>query len=105
MYISKSFTYKEIPKSFGIIKNKPKVAILREQGVNGHYEMANAFAKSGFIAVDVTMNSIIDNEESLKSYSGMVFCGGFSYGDVLGAGRGWANKILHNSKLFDEFSN
>ena len=105
LYISKSFTYKEIPKSFGIIKNKPKVAILREQGVNGHYEMANAFAKSGFIAVDVTMNSIIDNEESLKSYSGMVFCGGFSYGDVLGAGRGWANKILHNSKLFDEFSN
>ena len=105
LYISKK--YNDIKKSdnlFNIQKNKPRIGILREQGVNGHYEMANSFNIVGFESVDVTMNSLIENQNALSSFNGIVFCGGFSYGDVLGAGRGWANKILHNKKLFDEFS-
>ena len=69
---------------------------MREQGINGHYEMANAYSKNGFETYDVSMNSLISMENNLQDFQGIVFCGGFSYGDVLGAGRGWANKILHN---------
>jgi phosphoribosylformylglycinamidine synthase len=82
---------------------RPKVAILREQGVNGHIEMAAAFTRAGFDAVDVHMNDLIHATTTLEEYQGIVACGGFSYGDVLGAGGGWAKSILYNSKLRDAF--
>ena len=105
LYIDKKFSDPQINQVFSISKTKPKIAILREQGVNGHYEMANAFSENGFNAIDVTMNSLIAKENNLNDFQGTVFCGGFSYGDVLGAGRGWANKILHNEILLGIFSN
>ena len=83
---------------------KPKIAILREQGINGHIEMAAAFTKAGFEATDVHMSQILSGEVSLSRFKGLAACGGFSYGDVLGAGRGWANSILLNHKAKDEFS-
>ena len=81
----------------------PKMAILREQGVNGQVEMAAAFDKAGFETVDVHMSDIISGRVTLDSFKGMVACGGFSYGDVLGAGGGWARSILFNNKARDEF--
>ena len=83
---------------------RPAMAILREQGVNGHVEMAAAFDRAGFKAVDVTMSDIIAGRTSLKDFSGFVACGGFSYGDVLGAGEGWAKSILFNNRARDDFS-
>jgi phosphoribosylformylglycinamidine synthase len=83
---------------------KPKVAILREQGVNGHMEMAHAFRSAGFTAVDVHMSDLVSQKVSLNDFQGLAACGGFSYGDVLGAGGGWANSILFNSKLHDMFA-
>ncbi len=83
---------------------RPKIAILREQGVNGHVEMAAAFDRAGFAAFDVHMSDIISGRISLKDFAGFVACGGFSYGDVLGAGEGWAKSILFNSRANDEFS-
>ena len=83
---------------------KPKIAILREQGINGHIEMAAAFSKAGFEANDVHMSQILSGEISLSKFKGLAACGGFSYGDVLGAGRGWANSILLNQRAKDEFS-
>ncbi|MFK5912786.1 MAG: phosphoribosylformylglycinamidine synthase [Woeseiaceae bacterium] len=85
------------------LQHKPRMAILREQGVNGHVEMAAAFEKAGFASVDVHMSDIIEGRHNLNDFSGLVACGGFSYGDVLGAGGGWAKTILHNSKMRDEF--
>ncbi len=85
-------------------KARPKMAILREQGVNGHYEMAAAFDRAGFAAYDVHMSDIIAGRVSLSDFAGLVACGGFSYGDVLGAGEGWAKSILFNSRARDEFS-
>jgi phosphoribosylformylglycinamidine synthase len=85
-------------------KAKPRVAILREQGVNGQVEMAAAFDRAGFAAVDVTMSDILDARVSLKDFKGFAACGGFSFGDVLGAGEGWAKSILFNSRARDEFS-
>ena len=82
---------------------RPKVAVLREQGVNGQLEMAAAFYQAGFDAVDVHMSDILAQRLSLSAFSGLVACGGFSYGDVLGAGRGWANTILFNSVARDQF--
>jgi len=84
-------------------QHKPSVAILREQGVNGQVEMAAAFDRVGFRAVDVHMSDILDGRVSLKKFVGLVACGGFSYGDVLGAGRGWANTILFNQRARDAF--
>ena len=84
--------------------NRPKVAILREQGVNGHVEMAAAFDRAGFSAIDVHMSDIISARVSLKEFVGLVACGGFSYGDVLGAGGGWAKSILYNQQAREEFS-
>lgn len=81
------------------INSKLKVAILREQGVNSHNEMAFAFLKAGFEAVDVHMSDLLNSDKDLSSYVGLAVCGGFSYGDVLGAGRGWALSILQNPKL------
>jgi len=83
---------------------RPKMAILREQGVNGHVEMAAAFDRAGFAAFDVHMSDIISGRVSLKDFAGFVACGGFSYGDVLGAGEGWAKSILFNARARDEFS-
>jgi len=82
---------------------RPRVAILREQGVNGQVEMAAAFDRAGFAAVDVHMSDIIAGHVSLNDFSGLVACGGFSYGDVLGAGGGWARSILYNPRARDEF--
>ena len=78
---------------------KPRMAILREQGVNGHIEMAAAFALAGFDCVDVHMSDLIAGKVDLADFKGLVACGGFSYGDVLGAGSGWARSILFNDKL------
>ena len=86
------------------VKNKPKIAILREQGINGHVEMAAAFAQAGFSAIDVHMSDILSGRISFSDFHGIAACGGFSYGDVLGAGRGWANSILYNNQTKDEFS-
>jgi phosphoribosylformylglycinamidine synthase len=83
---------------------KPKIAILREQGVNGQVEMGAAFDKAQFEAVDVHMSDILSGRISLEEFKGLVACGGFSYGDVLGAGGGWAKTILLNEKARNEFS-
>lgn len=82
---------------------RPRVAILREQGVNSQVEMAAAFDRAGFAAIDVHMSDIISGRVTLESFKGMVACGGFSYGDVLGAGEGWAKTILFNSQARDAF--
>jgi phosphoribosylformylglycinamidine synthase len=82
---------------------KPRVAILRDQGVNGQIEMAAAFDKAEFDSVDVHMSDLINNRQRLSSFNGLIVCGGFSYGDVLGAGEGWAKSILFNTKLKDTF--
>lgn len=84
---------------------RPKVAILREQGVNGHMEMAAAFHAAGFEAVDVHMSDLLERGHRLDGYVGLAACGGFSYGDVLGAGRGWAQSILMHNGLREQFSN
>ncbi|MBU3736999.1 MAG: phosphoribosylformylglycinamidine synthase, partial [Methylobacterium sp.] len=83
---------------------RPRMAILREQGVNGQVEMAAAFDRAGFEAFDVHMSDIIEGRVSLRDFKGFVACGGFSYGDVLGAGEGWAKSILFNARARDEFS-
>lgn len=82
---------------------RPKVAVLREQGVNSHVEMAAAFHRAGFDAVDVHMSDLIEGRRDLQDFHTLVACGGFSYGDVLGAGEGWAKSVLFNSRVRDEF--
>ncbi|MGJ8662307.1 MAG: phosphoribosylformylglycinamidine synthase [Marinicella sp.] len=84
-------------------QNKPQVAILREQGVNGQNEMAAAFMRAGFDCVDVHMQDLIEKKVDLMKFDGLVACGGFSYGDVLGAGLGWAKTILFNPTLLNQF--
>jgi phosphoribosylformylglycinamidine synthase len=86
-----------------LLKSRPKMAILREQGVNGQVEMAAAFDRAGFAAVDVHMSDIISGRVKLADFKGVAACGGFSYGDVLGAGEGWAKSILFNPRARDEF--
>jgi phosphoribosylformylglycinamidine synthase len=83
--------------------NRPRMAILREQGVNGQQEMAYAFHKAGFETVDVHMSDILSGAVSLEDFKGLVACGGFSYGDVLGAGEGWAKSILFHDRSRDQF--
>lgn len=83
---------------------RPQVAVLREQGVNSHVEMAAAFDRAGFDAVDVHMSDLLAGNISLAGFQTLVACGGFSYGDVLGAGEGWAKSILFNSQVHDEFA-
>lgn len=83
---------------------RPRVAVLREQGVNGQLEMAAAFMKAGFDCVDVHMSDILEGRRQLSEFKGLVACGGFSYGDVLGAGEGWAKSILFNPTARQEFS-
>ena len=84
--------------------DSPRVAILREQGVNGQREMARAFMAAGFQAVDVHMSDLESGRQSLDDFCGLVACGGFSFGDVLGAGQGWARSILFNDALAADFS-
>jgi phosphoribosylformylglycinamidine synthase len=83
---------------------RPKMAILREQGVNSHVEMAYAMDWAGFDVYDVHMSDLITGKAHLENFRGLVACGGFSYGDVLGAGEGWAKTILFNAQLRDQFS-
>ncbi len=94
---------KSISAPYIKIPTKPKIAILREQGIHGQIEMGAAFTKAQFSAIDVHMNDILSGKVSLIDFKGLVACGGFSYGDVLGAGRGWAGSILYNERAKDEF--
>jgi len=93
----------EVPPTRALAR-PPKVAILREQGVNGHVEMAAAFALAGFQSIDVHMTDLHAGRVDLADFAGLVACGGFSYGDVLGAGSGWARSILYNPRLADMFA-
>lgn len=105
LYAKLSFDLKEqVAAPFIISGQRPKMAILREQGVNGQVEMAAAFDHAGFTSVDIHMSDIVEGRVSLADFKGLVACGGFSYGDVLGAGRGWASTVLHNSRARDEFA-
>ncbi len=85
-------------------ESRPKVAILREQGVNGEVEMAAAFDRAGFTAVDVHMTDLLSGRVSLRDFRGLAACGGFSYGDVLGAGEGWAKSVLFHERTRAEFA-
>lgn len=98
------FSKSEPPLLSSKYHTRPRVAIFREEGVNGQTEMAAAFHEAGFTAVDVHLNDIRENPALLEQFSGLVACGGFSYGDVLGAGRGWANSILFNQSLKTAFA-
>ena len=92
------------PSTFNLQLAKPRIAVLREQGVNGEVEMAAAFTRAGFRAVDVHMTDILSGRISLRDFRGLAACGGFSYGDVLGAGEGWAKSILFNERARAEFA-
>ncbi|CNH86909.1 phosphoribosylformylglycinamidine synthase [Yersinia intermedia] len=94
---------KDIAAPYIIKQARPKVAVLREQGVNSHVEMAAAFHRAGFDAIDVHMSDLLAGRTDLQSFQTLVACGGFSYGDVLGAGEGWAKSILFNNRVRDEF--
>ena len=85
-------------------RTRPRIAILREQGVNSQYEMAAAFMRSGFAATDVHMSDLLEGRDDLAEYQGLVACGGFSFGDVLGAGGGWAKSILYHARTRDQFA-
>jgi len=104
LYASLSFDVDEDVAS-NLIESgvRPKVAILREQGVNGQIEMAAAFDRAGFTAQDVHMSDILAGRVDLNEFRGLVACGGFSYGDVLGAGEGWAKTILFNETVRESF--
>ncbi|EEB08215.2 phosphoribosylformylglycinamidine synthase Ade3 [Schizosaccharomyces japonicus yFS275] len=100
-----SFNVGQSPLTEKLLSSKPRVAILREQGVNGHMEMAYAFHASGFEAIDVHMSDIISGKIGLDSFVGIAACGGFSYGDVLGAGNGWATSVLLHESTRKQFYN
>ncbi len=93
----------DIAAPFLNLAARPQMAILREQGVNGHVEMAAAFERAGFASFDVHMSDLLAGRYQLDQFKGLVACGGFSYGDVLGAGEGWAKTILFNNALRDQF--
>ena len=90
-------------KILNFLKNKPKVAILREQGVNGQNEMAAAFIKAGFEAHDIHMQDLLEQKKDLNQFNGLAVCGGFSYGDVLGAGKGWSSTINFSDSIQEQF--
>jgi phosphoribosylformylglycinamidine synthase len=98
--ITPRLTFKPSPKKY---KSRPRAAIFREQGINGQIEMAAAFDKAGFDAVDVHLMDLISGRFNLADFSLLAVCGGFSYGDVLGAGEGWAKSILFNKSLKLQF--
>jgi len=91
------------PASPALLLSRPRVAVLREQGVNSHVEMAYAFTEAGFEAFDVHMTDLQTGRANLADFKGVVACGGFSYGDTLGAGIGWARSITFNPALADQF--
>jgi len=93
----------DVAAPYVLSSHRPRVAILREQGVNGQIEMAAAFERAGFEPVDVHMTDLLSGRQDLARFRGLAACGGFSYGDVLGAGGGWAKTILFNSALRDQF--
>lgn len=94
-----------MPSAPAILRGRsPTVAILREQGVNGQLEMAAAFMAAGFEAVDVHMSDLLEDRVRLERFDGLAVCGGFSFGDVLGAGRGWATVIAHHPRLKEAFA-
>ena len=99
-----TFTPSEFSAAYLSAQNKPKAAILREQGVNGQVEMAAAFALAGFDAYDVHMSDLLSGRVHLRDFQTLVACGGFSYGDVLGAGAGWAKTILFHPQLREMFA-
>ncbi len=94
----------DVAAPFVALGARPRVAILREQGVNGQVEMAAAFHRAGFEAVDVHMSDLLEGRVALDGFRGLVACGGFSYGDVLGAGEGWAKSILFHPRARDQFA-
>jgi phosphoribosylformylglycinamidine synthase len=100
LHVALSFDPQEVFVNTGA---RPRIAILREQGVNGQIEMAAAFHRAGFEAVDVHMSDLISGRTALTSFKGFAACGGFSYGDVLGGGQGWAKSILFNARARSEF--
>ena len=105
LFVKTSFnTEEDVAAPFIASGVRPRVAILREQGVNSQTEMAAAFTRAGFEAIDVHMTDLLSGRSDLKDFVGMAACGGFSYGDVLGAGGGWATTILRNPKMVDMFS-
>ena len=92
-----------VDASPALMLSRPRVAVLREQGVNSHVEMAYALTKAGFEAIDVHMTDLQTGRAELADFAGVVACGGFSYGDTLGAGIGWARSITFNPMLSDQF--
>ena len=92
-----------VPEAPALLQSRPRVAVLREQGVNSHVEMAYAFGAAGFDPVDVHMSDLLAGRAALSDFQGLVACGGFSYGDTLGAGIGWARSITFNPALADQF--
>ncbi len=104
LHVKLTYNLNEILVAPRLLNTRPKIAILREQGVNGQVEMAAAFDRAGFTAVDVHMSDILAGRVRLADFKGLAACGGFSYGDVLGAGAGWAKSILFNARARDEFS-
>ncbi len=104
LHVKLTYDLDKTPVAPALLKSRPRMAILREQGVNGHVEMAAAFDRAGFATVDVHMSDIISGRVALADFKGMAACGGFSYGDVLGAGEGWAKSILFNPRARDEFT-
>lgn len=101
--LSYKLSYEPVRPAPAPVENRPKVAILREQGVNGHMEMAYAMTEAGFEAVDVHMTDLMTKRVSLDDFVGFAACGGFSYGDVLGAGAGWAKSVLFHADLKQQF--
>ncbi len=99
LHVALAFT----PAATALLQTRPKVAVLREQGVNSHVEMAYAFTQAGFDAFDVHMSDLLAGRARLADYQGIVACGGFSYGDTLGAGIGWARSITFHARLLDQF--
>jgi len=104
MSLATSFDVAEVTPAPAASASRPRVAVLREQGINGHVEMAAAFDAAGLEAVDVMMTDLIDGRVRLDGFGGLVACGGFSYGDVLGAGAGWARTILFHPELREMFA-
>jgi len=105
--LSATLTYEttdDVAAPFIAAGARPRLAVLREQGVNGQYEMAAAFERAGFDAFDVHMSDILSGRGDLGTFKGVAACGGFSYGDVLGAGEGWAKTILFNPRARDQFA-
>jgi phosphoribosylformylglycinamidine synthase len=103
LHVALSFDAAEDIAAPYIARARPKVAILREQGVNSHVEMAYAMAQAGFDTHDVHMSDLQSGRAALSDFQGFVACGGFSYGDTLGAGEGWARSVLFNPRLSNQF--